>query len=75
MGEPFLAKDDKVAVSASIGISVFPFDGEDIDTLLKNADAAMYGVKKRGRGGWGFYSRSKEAAPPAGNGPKTDNRE
>lgn len=43
-------------VSSSIGIAVFPDDGEDADTLLKNADAALYRVKERGRNDYEFYS-------------------
>jgi hypothetical protein len=38
--------------SASIGIAVYPFDGEDATALLASADAAMYRSKKRGPGGW-----------------------
>jgi len=55
LGEPFRVKGESLVVGASIGISIYPFHGENIDTLLKNADAAMYGVKRRGRNGWGFY--------------------
>jgi diguanylate cyclase (GGDEF)-like protein len=62
MSEPFLVRNSMLSVSASIGISLFPFDGEDIDTLLKNADAAMYSVKRRGRNGWGFYRKPKDTA-------------
>ena len=43
-------------VSASIGIASFPDDGEDIETLLANADAAMYQSKERGRNNFQFYS-------------------
>ncbi|MBD8068487.1 putative bifunctional diguanylate cyclase/phosphodiesterase [Bacillus sp. PS06] len=43
-------------VSASIGISLYPTDGEDSDTLIKNADTALYLVKDRGRGHFRFYS-------------------
>jgi diguanylate cyclase (GGDEF)-like protein len=39
-------------VTASIGISIYPADGEDADTLVKNADIAMYRVKERGRDGY-----------------------
>ncbi|MDR7868991.1 MAG: diguanylate cyclase [Sporomusaceae bacterium] len=55
MGEPFRVRGESLVIGASIGISIYPFHGENIDTLLKNADAAMYGVKRRGRNGWGFY--------------------
>jgi diguanylate cyclase (GGDEF)-like protein len=56
MGNPFRVKGQSIVVGASIGISIYPFHGENIDTLLKNADAAMYGVKRRGRNGWGYYN-------------------
>jgi diguanylate cyclase (GGDEF)-like protein len=45
-----------VSPSASIGISLFPENGSDIESLLKNADAAMYESKRGGRGGYHFYS-------------------
>ena len=43
-------------VGASIGISLFPQDGQDSATLLKNADAAMYRAKERGRNTYQFFS-------------------
>jgi diguanylate cyclase (GGDEF)-like protein len=43
-------------ISASIGIAVYPDDGEDSETLLMRADAAMYHVKGRGRDGHALYS-------------------
>ncbi|MDB5761013.1 MAG: hypothetical protein JWQ21_8 [Herminiimonas sp.] len=42
-------------VGTSIGISVFPTDGSDADTLLQNADIAMYSVKTSGKGSYRFY--------------------
>lgn len=44
-------------VSASIGIAMFPDDGATVETLLKNADAAMYRAKESGRGRAEFFSR------------------
>ena len=46
----------KLAVTLSIGISVFPEDGQDVSTLLKNADLALYDVKAGGRNNYKFYS-------------------
>ncbi len=43
-------------LSASIGISLFPLDGKEPDALLRNADVAMYAVKKRGGVGFSYYT-------------------
>ncbi|MES2102896.1 MAG: diguanylate cyclase [Pseudomonadota bacterium] len=56
MSEPFSLTDGQVRqVHASIGISMFPEDGEDTATLLKHADQAMYAAKKSGKGHYQFY--------------------
>ena len=47
----------QVFLTCSVGISVFPYDGENADTLIKNADAAMYDAKQRGRNSFRFYTR------------------
>src|SRR4029079_13119731 len=53
--EPFLIDGRELHVSASIGVSVYPEDGDDVETLLKNADTAMYRAKERGCGTYRFY--------------------
>lgn len=50
----------RIHTSASIGISLYPQDGKDSQTLLRNADQAMYHVKKHGRNKFHFKSHSKE---------------
>ena len=47
--------EHELTTGASIGISLYPLDGKDGDTLLKNADTAMYNAKESGRNGFRFY--------------------
>lgn len=54
---PYRLKDNDFYVSASIGISLFPQHGHDATELLKNADTAMYEVKRKGKNGFMFFSR------------------
>ena len=53
--QPFWWNGGKLLVGASIGISLSPKDGDDAETLLKNADIAMYSVKAAGKGHFNFY--------------------
>jgi diguanylate cyclase (GGDEF)-like protein/PAS domain S-box-containing protein len=46
----------EVSISGSVGIASFPEDGEDVETLIKNADTAMYRAKERGRNNFQFFS-------------------
>ena len=55
ISEPFSLEEQVLSVSASIGVSVFPRDGETPDSLIRNADAAMYLAKERGRNNWQFF--------------------
>lgn len=52
---PFLVAGNEFRVTASIGIAVFPRDGENVDVLLKNADIAMYRVKSDGKNDTRFF--------------------
>jgi diguanylate cyclase (GGDEF)-like protein/PAS domain S-box-containing protein len=54
--EPFVVSGVEIFVSASIGISLFPVDAPDTETLLKHADAAMYKAKDDGRDRYLVYS-------------------
>ena len=54
--EPFLIKNEEIFISFSIGISVYPSDGDTKDALIKNADIAMYKVKNSGKNGYAFFS-------------------
>ncbi|MUG70106.1 diguanylate cyclase [Paenibacillus validus] len=49
LNAPFHIQDHDLYISTSIGISMFPFDGETIEALVKNADMAMYHAKRQGR--------------------------
>lgn len=63
VSEPVELEGQGVSVSPSIGIAVFPRDGDNADTLIKNADAAMYLAKDRGRSNYQFFSeRLSQAA-------------
>lgn len=53
--QPFFLENNEFHISASIGIAVYPVDGESIDELLRHADMAMYHVKAQGKNGHSFY--------------------
>jgi len=54
--EPVEIDGQELLVTASAGISLYPQDGPDVETLLKNADAAMYRAKEKGRNNFQFYT-------------------
>ncbi|HWR88911.1 MAG TPA: EAL domain-containing protein [Dissulfurispiraceae bacterium] len=61
MAKPFHLDGSEVFITTSIGITIFPYDGGDVDTLLKNADIAMYHAKEQGRNNFQFYTQSMNA--------------
>jgi len=56
-GEPFIFGNDSFKVTMSIGVSVYPHDGESAEKLLKNADVAMYKAKFEGRNRYKFFDQ------------------
>jgi diguanylate cyclase (GGDEF)-like protein/PAS domain S-box-containing protein len=59
--EPFSVNGHELHISTSIGISVYPEDGENTETLLKSADAALYHAKDAGRRTFRFHSPAMDA--------------
>lgn len=55
VAEPHSVERHELHVTASVGLSVYPGDGEDAETLIKNADTAMYQAKEGGRQGYRFF--------------------
>jgi len=56
LSRPLYVQQHELFITTSIGISVFPDDGTDMDTLLRFADAAMYNAKEKGKNNFQFYS-------------------
>jgi diguanylate cyclase (GGDEF)-like protein/PAS domain S-box-containing protein len=56
LSEPINVNQQRFSLNASIGISIYPKDGQDVESLIKAADAAMYAVKKTSKKGFKFYS-------------------
>jgi len=60
--EPVVLDGRDITVTPSIGISVFPEDGSDAETLIRNADAAMYHAKEMGRSNYQFFTEQMNLA-------------
>jgi len=59
--EPIIFEGNEVFISSSIGISIYPDDGEDVETLQMNADSAMYSAKDEGRNRFHFFTPLMQA--------------
>lgn len=59
--QPFVIDGHDVFVSVSIGVAIYPRDGKTLDSLIKNADIAMYHIKERGKDGVQFFSQHMNA--------------
>ena len=62
LSEPYQLSGANVHSGASVGVAMFPCDGNDSATLLRHADTAMYAAKRQGRGNFQFFSESMNAA-------------
>jgi diguanylate cyclase (GGDEF)-like protein len=58
MTDGFVVQGYPLNIGCSLGISIFPEDGADCETLIKNADAAMYCAKENGRNTWRFFTEA-----------------
>jgi len=56
VSEPFEIQGHEIFITTSIGITIYPADSDDIETLLKNADTAMYYAKSRGKNNFQFFT-------------------
>jgi diguanylate cyclase (GGDEF)-like protein len=60
LSPPFLVDDQEFFIRASIGVALYPEDGEDAEQLLKNADVALYRAKDDGRNRFCFFTREMD---------------
>jgi len=58
---PFMFDKHELHITMSIGITLYPYDGEDADTLLRNADTALYRAKEQGRNNYQLYTPAMNA--------------
>ncbi len=62
IAQPIRYRDEEQLIGASIGIALFPTDASDAETLVKNADLAMYHAKERGKNGYQYFHEAMNAA-------------
>jgi diguanylate cyclase (GGDEF)-like protein len=62
LSRPFTLDNNEIFITTSIGMAIFPDDGRDVDSLLKNADAALYHAKEQGKNNFQYYRQSMNAA-------------
>lgn len=70
--EPFAINENDIFITTSIGICMFPFDGNDSDSLIRSADLAMYRAKNKGKNNFQLFNASKYSnsdEPEADNSP------
>jgi diguanylate cyclase (GGDEF)-like protein/PAS domain S-box-containing protein len=61
LSKPLMLDQHEIVVTPSVGISVYPHDGDDVETLVKHADVAMYRAKEKGRNNYQFFTADMNA--------------
>lgn len=62
LAKPFQIAGKQLFITASIGISLYPADGSEVETLVKNADKAMYQAKSHGKSSYKFFDQAKDVS-------------
>ncbi len=62
LAEPYYLRGEMIYISASIGITLYPKDAPDAETLIKNADQTMYHAKSKGRNNFSYFKRTMQIA-------------
>src|SRR5262249_4602244 len=63
LGQPFLVDNRELTVTVSIGISLYPSDGQDPEALVRNADLAMYRAKRLGKNNCQLFEAATDTSP------------
>jgi diguanylate cyclase (GGDEF)-like protein/PAS domain S-box-containing protein len=63
LDDPIASEDREMFTAASIGLAVYPHDGDSVEDLIKHADIAMYDAKREGGNAYRFYSRESHSEP------------
>jgi len=61
-GHPFIVNNRSLHITTSVGVAIYPDDGTDMDTLMRNADVAMYRAKEEGRNSFRLFSEAINSA-------------
>jgi diguanylate cyclase (GGDEF)-like protein/PAS domain S-box-containing protein len=73
--KPFVLDDHKLEVTTSLGVAIYPEDAEDLDTLIRQTDVAMYLAKERGRDNYQRYSPLQHETHPTSGRVRSDGRQ